>query len=210
MTNENANNNEENIFTNVSFFATQIMLSQAFVAFVRSTTEAISPTTFDSKAQWAIEHDNTYDYNTDIVLNSESKNKLDNDYKLLISPDGFAHQVLHLMEESKPTNRDEEKIKGRTIAYINKWLELMSVFYDSFLLGVTLDEESFEDKYARVRSELIDRTNKVIIHDYVDYMKEHEEWSSEDVERFLTGDDPLAVIPESFSQSYYDDLDLLE
>lgn len=210
MTTETTNTNEENILTNVSFAATQMMLSQAFLNFVHSTIEAISPTTFNSKAQWAIEHDKKWDYNTQIVLNSESKNKLDNDYKFLISPDGSAQQVLHLMEESKPTNRDEEKIKNRTIAYINKWFELITVFYDSFLLGVTLDKESFEDKYARVRSELINQTNKVIIHDYVDYMKEHEEWGSEDVLRFLAGDDPFAVIPESFSQSYYADLDLLE
>ena len=210
MTTENANNNDENIFTNASFIATRIMLSQAFVAFVRSTTEAVSPTTFDSKAQWAVSHDDNWDYNACMVLNSESKNKLDKDYKFLIGSDGSAQQVLHLMEESKPTNRDEEKIKNRTIAYINKWFELITVFYDSFLLGITLDKEPFEDKYARVRSELIDRTNKTIIHDYVDYMKEHEEWSPEDVERFLAGDDPLAEIPESFYQSYYADLGLLE
>ena len=210
MATENANKTDENILTEVSFAATQMMLSQAFLNFVHSTIEAVSPTTFDSKAQWAVSHDDNWDYNTQIVLNSESKNKLDKDYKFLIGSDGSAQQVLHLMEESKPTNRDEEKIKNRTIAYINKWFELITVFYDSFLLGVTLDEESFEDKYVRVRSELIDRTNKVIIYDYVDYMKEHEEWSSEDVERFLAGDDPLAEIPESFSQSYYADLGLLE
>lgn len=210
MTTENTNKTDENILTEVSFAATQMMLSQAFLNFVHSTIEAISPQTFNSKAQWAIEHDKKWDYNTQIVLNSESKNKLDNDYKFLISPDGSAQQVLHLMEESKPTNRDEEKIKNRTIAYINKWFELITVFYDSFLLGVTLDKESFEDKYVRVRSELIERTNKTIIHDYVDYMKEHEEWSSEDVLRFLAGDDPFAEIPESFSQSYYADMDLLE
>lgn len=210
MTNETTNNNEENILTNVSFFVTRIMLSKAFVVFVRSTTEAVNPTTFDPKAQWAIEHDNTYDYNADIVLNSESKNKLDNDYESLMNKEGYAQQVLHLLEESTPTNKDESEIKHKAIAYINKWLELMNIFYDSFLLGVTLDKESFEDKYARVRSELIDRTNKTIIHDYVDYMKEHEEWSSEDVERFLAGDDPLAEIPESFSQSYYAELDLLD
>lgn len=68
----------------------------------------------------------------------------------------------------------------------------------------------FNDKHDQMHSELIDQTNKTIINDYVDYMKKYEEWSREDVERFLAEDDPLAVIPESFSQSYYADLDLLD
>lgn len=68
----------------------------------------------------------------------------------------------------------------------------------------------FNDKHDQMHSELIDQTNKTIINDYVDYMKKYEEWSREDVERFLSEDDPLAVIPESFSQSYYADLDLLD
>ena len=59
-------------------------------------------------------------------------------------------------------------------------------------------------------SELIDQTNKIIVNDYVDYMKKYEKWGSEDVERFLAEEDPFAVIPESFSQSYYADLDLLD
>ena len=70
-------------------------------------------------------------------------------------------------------------------------------------------ENITRNKHDHMRAELIDRTNKVIIHDYVDYMKEHEEWGSEDVEHFLLGD-PFAEIPESFSQSYYADLDLLD
>lgn len=71
-------------------------------------------------------------------------------------------------------------------------------------------ENIIHNKHVQVRAELIDRTDKVIISDYIDYMKEHEEWGSEDVERFLAGDDPFAEIPESFSQSYYADLGLLE
>lgn len=208
MTNEN--NSDENICVNSIFRVTQITLSKGFLAFVHSTTEAIVPETFEPKAQWAIEHDNMYDYNADFVLNSESKNKLDSDYTFMTGPDSSARQVLHLMEESTPTDENEIEIKDKTITYITTWLELMHAFYTNFLAGVTIDEEAFEDKYARVRAELIDRTNKTIIHDYVDYMKEHEEWSSEDVERFLAGDDPFAVIPESFSQSYYADLNLLD
>lgn len=210
MTNENANNSDENICINSTFRVTQIMLSKGFLAFVHSTAEAIVPETFEPKAQWAIEHDNTYDYNADFVLNSESKNKLDSDYTFMTGPDGSARQVLHLMEESTPTDKNEIEIKDRTITYITTWLELMHAFYTNFLAGVTIDEESFEDKYVRVRSELIDRTNKLIINDYIQYMKEYEEWSSEDVERFLAGDDPLAEVPESFSQSYYADLGLLD
>ena len=61
-----------------------------------------------------------------------------------------------------------------------------------------------------LKSEIVDQTNQIIIHDYVDYMKEHEGWGSEDVERFMSGDDPFAEIPESFAQSYYADLDLLD
>ena len=85
----------------------------------------------------------------------------------------------------------------------------MGAFYRDFLAGVTIDEESFEDKYARVRGELINRTNKTIINDYVQYMKDHEGWATVDVERFLSGDS-LSEIPESFAQSYYADMGLLE
>lgn len=208
MTNENTNNDD--LLTNAGFIECRAALSKAFDIFVEATKKAVSPTTFDSKAQWAVSHDDNWDYNADIVLNTDKLDKLYDDYWSLMNKEGYAQQVLRLMTEAIPTNKDESEIKHRAIAYINKWFELMDIFYDSFLLGVTLDKESFEDKYARVRSELIDRTNKVIIHDYVDYMKEHEEWSSEDVERFLAGDDPFAVIPESFSQSYYDDLGLLD
>lgn len=210
MTNENANNNDENICTNSTFPVIQITLSKAFLAFVHSTAEAIVPETFEPKARWAVEHDNTYDYNANFVLNSESKNKLDSDYTFMTGADGSAQRVLRLMEESTPTDENEIEIKDKTITYITTWLELMHAFYANFLAGVTIDEESFEDKYARVRDELIDQTNKTIINDYVDYMKENEEWGSEDVERFLAGDDPLAEVPESFSQSYYADLDLLD
>lgn len=72
----------------------------------------------------------------------------------------------------------------------------------------TNSEEIIHDKHDQVRAELIDQTNKLIINDYIQYMKEHEEWSSEDVERFLEGD-PFAVIPESFAQSYYADLNFV-
>lgn len=72
----------------------------------------------------------------------------------------------------------------------------------------TNGEDIIRNKHDHMRAELIDQTNKIIIDDYVHYMKEHEEWGSEDVERFLAGDDPLAEIPESFSQSYYAELDL--
>ncbi|MBO5631988.1 MAG: hypothetical protein J5965_23255 [Aeriscardovia sp.] len=68
----------------------------------------------------------------------------------------------------------------------------------------------FNDKHDQMHSELIDQTNKTIINDYVDYMKKYEKWSREDVERFLSEEDPFVEIPESFSQSYYADLDLLD
>lgn len=74
----------------------------------------------------------------------------------------------------------------------------------------TNSENIIHDKHDQVRVELIDQTNKLIINDYVNYMKENEEWGSEDVERFLSADDPLAEIPESYSQSYYAELDLLD
>lgn len=59
-----------------------------------------------------------------------------------------------------------------------------------------------------LKSEIVDQTNKMIINDYLHYMEEYEEWSDEDVERFL--EDPFAEVPESFSQSYYAELDLLD
>lgn len=211
MTNENANNSDENICINSTFLMIRITLSKAFTIFAKTAENRVNPETiFDSKAHWAIEHDKKYDYRTTRILNIERKKELDSDYTFMTGPDGSAQRVLHLMEESTPTDKNEIEIKDRTITYITTWLELMHAFYTNFLAGVTIDEESFEDKYVRLRSELIDRTNKVIIHDYVDYMKENEEWGSEDVERFLAGDDPLAEVPESFSQSYYDDLGLLE
>lgn len=211
------NNNDENILTEASCAATQKTLSQAFLTFVKETEEAVTPETFDPKARWAVEHDNNSihhytmnDYNMHTVLNTDNLDKLNDDYAFLMSKEGSAQQVLRLMEEAIPTNQDEVGVKNRTIAYINKWFELMSIFYDTFLYGLVLDKEPFEDKYTRVRSELISQTNKTIINDYVDYMKEHEEWDDEDVERFLAGDDPFVEIPESFSQSYYADLDLLD
>ena len=207
MTTKNTNNDD--LLTNAGFIECQAALSKAFDIFVEATKKAVSPTTFDSKAQWAVQHDDNMNYDGS-VLNIDKKTELDHTLDDYTGVNSYAQQVLHLMTEAIPTNKDESEIKHRAIAYINKWFELMDIFYDSFLLGVTLDKESFEDKYARVRSELIDRTNKVIIHDYVDYMKENEGWSSEEVERFLAGDDPFAVIPESFSQSYYADLGLLD
>ena len=208
MTTENTNNDD--LLTNAGFIECQAALSKAFDIFVEATKKAVSPTTFDSKAQWAVSHDDNWDYNADIVLNTDKLDKLNDDYWSLMNKEGYAQQVLRLMTEAIPTNEDERKIKEREIAYIRTWLELIHAFYANFLAGVTIDKEDFDDKYVRVRGELINRTNKMIIHDYVDYMKEHEEWGSEDVERFLAGDDPFAVIPESFAQSYYDDLDLLE
>lgn len=58
-----------------------------------------------------------------------------------------------------------------------------------------------------LKSEIVDQTNKMIINDYLHYMKEYEDWSPEDEERFL--EDPFAEIPESFSQSYYADMDFV-
>lgn len=70
--------------------------------------------------------------------------------------------------------------------------------------------EDSQNKDDQVRSELIKQTNKIIINDYVEYMKKYEGWGSEEVIRFLAEDDPLAEIPESFSYSYYADLGLLD
>ena len=209
MTTENTHNSE-NTLTNAVFIATRETLSKAFRIFVRTTEVAVMPETFGSKVQWAIEHDNTYDYHTHTILNSENKNRLDDDYKFLISSGCDVQQQLHLLEESTPTNADEGKIKDRIITYVTKWLELVEAFYRDFLAGVTIDDEDFQHKYDRVRGELINRTNKIIVNDYVQYMREHEGWGSVDVERFLAGDDPLAEVPESFAQSYYADMGLLE
>lgn len=209
MTTENTHN-LENTLTNAVFIGTRTTLLKAFHNFVRTAEAAVTPETFGSKAQWAIEHDNTYDYHTYTVLNSENKNRLDDDYKFLISSDGPAQQQLHLLEESTPTNADEGKIKDRIITYVTKWLELVEAFYRDFLADVTIDDEDFQHKYDRVRSELISQTNKTIVNDYVQYMREYEGWGSVDVERFLAGDDPLAEVPESFAQSYYADMGLLE
>ena len=209
MTTENTNNSE-NTLTNGAFIRIRAVLLNAFRIFARTTEAAVMPGTFDPKARWAIEHDNTWDYHTHTVLNSENKNRLDYNYKFLISSDGYAQQQLHLLEESTPANAKESEIKDRTITYINKWLELTEVFYRNFLEGVTIDDEDFQHKYDRVRGELINRTNKIIVNDYVQYMREHEEWGSVDVERLLAGNDPLAEVPESFAQSYYADMGLLE
>ena len=209
MTTENTHNSE-NTLTNGTFIRIRTMLSRAFRIFVRGADAAVTPGPFGSKALWAIEHDNTYDYHTHTVLNIENKKRFDASYKYLTSSDGCAQQQLRLLEESTPTNAEEEKIKDRTITYVTKWLELMEAFYRDFLAGVTIDDEDFQHKYDRVRGELINRTNKIIVNDYVQYMREHEEWGPEDVERFLAGDDPLAEVPESFAQSYYADMGLLE
>lgn len=66
-------------------------------------------------------------------------------------------------------------------------------------------KDVIHNKSDQVRAELIDQTNKLIINDYIQYMKKYEGWSREDVEHFLVKD-PFAEIPESFAQSYYADL----
>ena len=202
MTTENTHNSE-NTLTNAVFIATRTTLSKAFRIFVRTTEAAVTPETFGSKAQWAIEHDNTYDYHTHTVLNSENKNRLDDDYKSLISSDGYAQQQLHLLEESTPTNEEESEIKETAITYIKTWLELMHTEYNNFLDSVTLDEETLSEKWDLIRENLKDNYYSDIRSEYMSVMQEYEAWTDDEVQEWYEND---GEVPEDFVSDYLDEI----
>lgn len=200
MTTKNTNNDD--LLTNAGFIECQAALSKAFDIFVEATKKAVSPTTFDSKAQWAVQHDDNMNYDGS-VLNIDKKTELDHTLDDYTGVNSYAQQQLHLLENSTLTDPDELEIKNSEIEYITTWLELMHTLYDNFLDTVTLDEETLSEKYDLIRENLVDYYYSDMQSDYVADMEMFAGWTRDDVEEWR---EDGSVVPEDFVDEFLENV----
>lgn len=139
--------------------------------------EAVNPETFNSDAQWAVSHDDNWDYDSRHILNIDNKRELDEEYAALTDENSFMQQRLHLLQETTPETKHETIRKAIEIEYITSRLDLLKIDYNQFLADITIDEETFDDKWDRVREELKEEYMDDIKEEYADYAETDEEWS---------------------------------
>lgn len=146
--------------------------------FTLLTEKAVNPETWESHSErWAAEHDDDNDYNTHHILNIDNKHELDEEYAALTNENSFMQQRLHLLQETTPETKHETIRKAIEIEYITSRLDLLRMDYNQFLADVTIDEETFDDKWDRVREELKEEYMDDIKEEYADYAETDEQWS---------------------------------
>ena len=140
--------------------------------------KAVNPETWESHSErWTAEHDDDNDYNTHHILNIDNKHELDEEYAALTNENSFMQQRLHLLQETTPETKHETIRKAIEIEYITSRLDLLRMDYNQFLADVTIDEETFDDKWDRVREELKEEYMDDIKEEYADYAETDEQWS---------------------------------
>lgn len=141
------------------------------------TKKAVNPNTFDTDARWAVSHDDEWDYDSRHILNIDNKHELDEEYTALTDENSFMQQRLHLLQETMPKTKHETIRKAIEIEYITSRLDLLKMDYNQFLADVTIDEETLDDKWDRVREELKEEYMDDIKEEYADYAETDERWS---------------------------------
>ena len=76
-----------------------------------------------------------------------------------------------------PKTKHETIRKAIEIEYITSRLDLLKMDYNQFLADVTIDEETLDDKWDRVREELKEEYMDDIKEEYADYAETDERWS---------------------------------
>ena len=141
------------------------------------TKKTVNPDTFDSDAQWAVFHDDNWDYTTHHILNIDNKDELDDEYAALTGENSFMQQRLHALQNVTPKTKHETIRKAIEIEYITSRLDLLKTDYDNFLDTVAIDDEGLDDKWDRVREELKDEYMDEMKEEYADYAETDEKWS---------------------------------
>lgn len=167
----------QNLLDDAHLTELRATLRKELTDFTLLTKKAVNPNTFDTDAQWAVSHDDNWDYDSCHILNIDNKHELDEEYTALTDENSFMQQRLHLLQETTPKTKHETIRKAIEIEYITSRLDLLKMDYNQFLADVTIDEETFDDKWDRVREELKEEYMDDIKEEYADYVETDERWS---------------------------------